>query len=329
VIVPGETVLVLDFDVSRSYVRQGNPLTPAGVHGVIFKPTIRVTAQDVAASISGVVTTAEHGVSVGGLTVTAEPTDGGDAVGYQTQTGTTITAEDGTYTVHFLVPGSYDVTVDLPQGLSTDPGSRSVELGANEDATGADFEVVDVTGSISGTLGTALQGVSVEGLTVTAQPDTEDMEPVTAETASDGTYTIESVVPGSYTVTVEAGDDMLTDPTDRSVDVGNDEDVTGVDFQVVEDLTGSISGTVTTALAETSVEGLTVTAQPEAQGADAVTATTAADGTYTIDSVPAGNYTVTVEVGQGLATDPVNRAVEIAEDEEEVGVDFAVVQSGG
>ena len=41
-IVPGETVLVLDFDVNRSFVLRGNPETPAGVHGVNFKPTIRV-----------------------------------------------------------------------------------------------------------------------------------------------------------------------------------------------------------------------------------------------------------------------------------------------
>ena len=45
VIAPGETVvLVLDFDVSQSFVIQGDPETPAGINGVLFTPTISVTA---------------------------------------------------------------------------------------------------------------------------------------------------------------------------------------------------------------------------------------------------------------------------------------------
>jgi hypothetical protein len=43
--------LVVDFDVSRSFVLQGNPETPAGVRGVIFTPTIRVEADLVIARL--------------------------------------------------------------------------------------------------------------------------------------------------------------------------------------------------------------------------------------------------------------------------------------
>ena len=56
-----------------------------------------------------------------------------------------------------------------------------------------------------------------------------------------------------------------------------------------------------------------------------MTGTTAADGTYTIQSVAAGMYDVTVAVGVGFATDPVSRAVDLAEDEAKTGIDFAVV----
>ncbi|GIV60152.1 MAG: hypothetical protein KatS3mg043_1241 [Rhodothermaceae bacterium] len=35
------STLTLDFDVSESFVVQGNPDTPAGIHGFLFKPVVR------------------------------------------------------------------------------------------------------------------------------------------------------------------------------------------------------------------------------------------------------------------------------------------------
>lgn len=322
-IVPGEMVLVLDFDVNRSFVIQGNFATPAGAHGVIFKPTLRVTAQDVAASISGVVSTELEGVSVEGLVVTAEPTDAGDVPGYQTMAGTAVTDESGAYTIHFLVPGPYDVTVAVDEGLGTEPATRSVELGFSEAATGADFEIIDVSGSIAGTVSTALEGASVEGLEVTATPDAEGMDPVTATTDAEGDYAIDGLLAGTYTVTVEVGEDQVTDPTAAVVELGAGEDVVGVDFEIVEDVSGSIAGSVTTDLAGFSVEGLEVTATP-AEG-DPVIVETDAEGAYLFESLMAGTYTVTVDAGEGFTTDPASQEVELAENAEEVDIDFAVV----
>lgn len=326
-IVPGETVLVLDFDVSESFVLLGNPDTPAGIHGAIFKPTIRVTGEDVAASLSGMVTTALTDVSVEGLTVRATPTDGGTVEGYQSQTGTALTDENGAYTIFFLVPGSYDVTVDLDPGLGSDPESQSVVLGYSENATGVDFEILDITGSIAGTVSTELAGAVISDLTVTATPDAAGAAPLTTTTDDGGAYLFESVIPGGYTVTVEVGDDEVTDPASQDVDVGNNEDVTGVDFAIVEDVSGTISGTVSTALTDVTVGGLTVTADPEDAGAESVTTTTDADGTYTLESLAPGNYTVTVEVDDGLTTDPVSLAIELSENENETGADFSVVSA--
>lgn len=145
-IVPGEMVLVLDFDVSRSFVIQGNPETPAGIKGMHFKPTLRVTVDDVAASISGAVSTSLEGVSVEGLTVTAVPAEEGDTEEFQTQSATAVTAADGTYTIHFLVPGTYTVTVTVPEGYTTDPADVDVTLDADEAATGVNFAIVQPAG---------------------------------------------------------------------------------------------------------------------------------------------------------------------------------------
>lgn len=144
-IADGETVLVLDFDVSQSFVIQGNPETPAGINGVLFKPTLRVIVEDVAASISGTVTAASDSINVEGLTVTAEPVD--DAEGlefFQTTTATGTTAADGSYTIHFLVPGGYTVTVGVPDGFETTPASVDATVGEAEGVTGVDFSVDEI-----------------------------------------------------------------------------------------------------------------------------------------------------------------------------------------
>ena len=44
---------MLDFDVSRSFVVQGNPSTPAGIKGFIFKPVIRAVNASATGSVKG------------------------------------------------------------------------------------------------------------------------------------------------------------------------------------------------------------------------------------------------------------------------------------
>ncbi len=48
--------LLIDFDLSRSFVLQGNPFTPAGIRGFILKPVIRVVNISTAGRVEGVVT---------------------------------------------------------------------------------------------------------------------------------------------------------------------------------------------------------------------------------------------------------------------------------
>lgn len=48
-----ESTIVLDFDVSKSFIVQGNPKTPAGIKGFLFKPTLRAMCQQFTGVIAG------------------------------------------------------------------------------------------------------------------------------------------------------------------------------------------------------------------------------------------------------------------------------------
>jgi len=71
-----ESTILLDFDVSKSFVVQGNPKTPAGIKGFIFKPSLRAMCQQYTGVISGKVienvgtsTTTTTATAISGATV--------------------------------------------------------------------------------------------------------------------------------------------------------------------------------------------------------------------------------------------------------------------
>ena len=127
IIAPGETILVVDFDVQQNFKIQGNPNTPAGLQGILFTPVLRAVVSNVAGSIAGTVTSEADGSPLEGLTVRATLQGTSDEV-------TALTQSDGTYVIQFLAPGTYDVSVD---SFSADP--QTVEVGEGENVTGVDF----------------------------------------------------------------------------------------------------------------------------------------------------------------------------------------------
>lgn len=124
-VTPGETILVADFDVSRSFVFTGVKTAPTGA---IFKPVLNATVQNVAASIAGIVTPASSKASLAAIAAS------GDTVA--TTMADTLT---GVYKLRFLAPGAYTVSVLGTATGSTLAGRKSVTVRAAQDTTGVNF----------------------------------------------------------------------------------------------------------------------------------------------------------------------------------------------
>lgn len=129
---PGETVLVVDFDVSQNFVLLGNPDTPAGIHGILFTPTLRAIIRDIAGSIAGTVV-APAEVTVEGLQVTAT------REGAEEAAATTLVKTDGTYQLPFITPGTYSVTVAAPEGHAAN--TVEVTVAETEAVTGVTLTI--------------------------------------------------------------------------------------------------------------------------------------------------------------------------------------------
>ena len=120
-VAPGQTDLVVDFDVGQSFVLMGPPAAPIGV---IFKPVIHATVQDLAGSIAGTSSPASaHGVLYA--------IQGTDTVGTAAADTTT-----GAYKIWFLAPGAY-VVADSAAGFKT--ATQNVTVGNGQAVTGVDF----------------------------------------------------------------------------------------------------------------------------------------------------------------------------------------------
>ena len=91
--------LLLDFDISKSFIMQGNINTPAGVKGFIFKPVIRAVNQTTAGQIMGLVTdTSETPLNEAAVWIRKD-----------TVISTTYSDTTGEYTILGVPEGSYDL----------------------------------------------------------------------------------------------------------------------------------------------------------------------------------------------------------------------------
>lgn len=118
------SVVILDFDVGRSFVMRGNSIKN---NGLLFKPVVRGTATDITGSASGVVrgdnatgpVVADATVEVLKAGTTLDNTDDANIV------ATARTGANGAFKFAFLVPGTYVLRATPPAGSVYKPALLS------------------------------------------------------------------------------------------------------------------------------------------------------------------------------------------------------------
>jgi len=284
----GEVVVVIDFDVSRSFVFQGPPRAPRSVS---FKPVIHATYRDVAGTISGTITPASAKAPV-------------FAIRNGTDTARTTFADTltGAYTLQFMPPGTWTVAASA-DGYG-DAQVDNVVVGESQDVMGIDL-MLTPDGSISGTVTPAAAMA-----TLYAIDGTDTLATATADNA--GAYTLGGLLPGTYTVAASAvgyGDEQVT-----GVTVGPSEAVMNIDITMTPN--GSISGTVTPDTSMATLYAIIGTDTLSTAMADPVT------GAYTLAGLLAGTYTVAAEA-PGFQPGQVDN-VQVMASEAVTGVDITL-----
>jgi thermitase len=212
-------------------------------------------------AITGTVTDAEDGSLIVGATVS----DG---------TRTVVTDAAGQYTIDDVPPGSYQV-VASKEGYQSSSLTATV-LAGNTTVANLCLNEIVVTGSITGSVTDAQNGVPIAGATVT------DGTRATTTDAT-GKYTIADLPAGTYQVTAGKSGYHSSSSTVTVVSGGT----AVVNFSLNEViLPGSITGSVTDAEDDLPIVGATVTDGTR-------TTITDATGKYTIANVPPGGYEVT------------------------------------
>ncbi len=210
--------------------------------------------------------------------------------------GTGFTDENGTYVISNLPPGSYTVQAyatgyvwEYYDGVYEEPAAPNVAVADLADTPNIDF-TLGTGGSISGTVtgsgGTPIAGATVSALGTFFGSDT---------TAADGTYTVTTLAPGSYWVSVDANgyvmeyyNDAYSIPMAPNVAVTDLTDTPDIDFAL--GVGGSITGFVRDE-ASTPVQDATVWAM----GNSVDFTTTGADGAYSLPHLAPGSYKVSAE----------------------------------
>ncbi|HEX4307794.1 MAG TPA: carboxypeptidase regulatory-like domain-containing protein [Solirubrobacterales bacterium] len=265
--------------------------------------------------ISGTVTAAVGGAGIGGVEACAfvsgyigvpETPEGGSGGSGETLPCAT-TAANGKYTIAGLTAGAYEVEFRAPKGSGLNVVSQfypeaisyseAEPVMVNGTSTKTGINAVLRAGStISGRVEDATSEAGLAGIEVCALSSVALSS--CAETAADGTYTIAGLASGSYKVDfVSPGagyvfqyyDEAASYETSTPVKVATAAAVTGIDARMRRGAT--IGGTVTAADTHQPLEEVWVCAVPlTGVQYEYQCAHSAADGSYSIDGLAAGEY---------------------------------------
>jgi len=125
--------LLLDFDVSKSFIPKGNRNDFSGITGFNFKPVIKACNKSTSCTLSGLIYTTleETQVGLGGAQIEIYAAD--------TLNTTTSSDDMGAYRVLGLTAGTYDVVVTL-EGYETN-SAEDIQISA-ANITAQDFEMM-------------------------------------------------------------------------------------------------------------------------------------------------------------------------------------------
>lgn len=190
-----QAVVYIDFDVSRSFLVQGNPKDGEELKGFKFKPVIRATADDISGSIEGYVTIDDYDdlniPDIESLVVAILDPVSGDTV------SSARPAADGYYAVIGLVAGEYTVACSAE-------GYDDFQMSANVDpktATTVDITLTETLAAVKGQIVTQNGETIVNLSDVTVNILNGETIVATVTTGEDGMFEIGSIPPGSYSVT--------------------------------------------------------------------------------------------------------------------------------
>jgi protocatechuate 3,4-dioxygenase beta subunit len=276
------------------------------------------------ATVSGTVTDSSN-APVRGMLVTAYDADGRRA-------GSWFTDANGHYAIDQLPSGSYALEFaqdsangppnDLPRfygGRTTLAGASAVSAVAGSE-TEVDEQVTtggQVTGTVTDAEGHGVRGARVELLNAAGETEAEGQAGLEGaydiDALESGTYFAEFLPPfgglfetheGNYLISFFEDQGSLADA--KPLDLATGSTITGIDGSLPEgaELTGTVTGTGETPLANIAVTAYDGAGEPVAG------TLTAANGTYTIGSLTTGAYRVrfAVEAGGRFGKSPGNYA---------------------
>lgn len=174
--------------------------------------------------------------------------------------------------------GPASITVPVPSGASTGP---VVVTTGGQSSNGVTFTVG--TGTLAGTVSRTSDHQPVSGASVQALQSNNVI--ASASSASDGTYTIGNLIPGTYDVRVTASGYGTALSTGNLVAANQTTQV-----NVSLSSPGTISGQITQQNGQTAISGASITVF---EGTDTVGQTSSdGNGMYSVSSLTAGSYSV-------------------------------------
>lgn len=225
----------------------------------------------------------------------------------------TVSAEDGSYTISWLNAGTYKVmarkdgyVIEFYNNVYSSSQAAAVTVTASEDTPNIDFSL-ESGGSISGYVFESDGETPVEGSVVRAYKTDGSFISDESFVFSEGFYTIPGLLSGSYYVRAEAFGyiteyygGVYTESLATPVTVTAPDETTDIDFSL--DLGGSISGHVYDEDGENAIGNVYITIHNSDTRIREGYAFTDTEGSYTISGLPSGRYKVRAEKN-GYATE--------------------------